>query len=67
MQLILGKGDHMEANYDILTHMETSTRVVLNTWFGRVNIRIGAWAVLGSEGMLNFPGPAWFSAATLKM
>lgn len=33
----------------------------------KVYLHIGAWAVLGSEGTLNFPGPAWFSAATLKM
>ena len=36
------------------------------TFFLRNYLQIGSCAVLGSEGGLNFPGPAAFSARTLK-
>lgn len=42
-------------------------QTLLNKEFRPDYIQIGDCAVLGSEGTLNFPGPAWFSAATLKM
>lgn len=32
-----------------------------------INLQIGAWAVFGSDGGLNLPHPATFSAQTLKM
>lgn len=42
-------------------------QTLLNKEFRPDYIQIGDCAVFGSEGTLNFPGPAWFSAATLKM
>lgn len=53
--------------YSMLTYIQTLIKVLLNKGFRTVYVQIGAWAVLGSEGTPNFPGPAWFSAATLKM
>lgn len=45
----------------------TLNRFLLNTGLRTVYIQIAAWAIMGSEGTLYFPTPAWFSAATLKM
>ncbi|KAF3843789.1 hypothetical protein F7725_002638 [Dissostichus mawsoni] len=57
-QALCGPGPVLRTNHGLKRTTETTRTVYL---------RMGAWAVLGSEGRLNFPGPAWFSAATLKM